>query len=309
MTTQTDAYTSKLNAKSTAGHAATAYLSEQAARLRTLEADVRRGEPDAIHQMRVTARRARATLAAFPAVWPSPVTARLRGELKWLGRALGGARDTEVLSARLHDDLDDLPAELVLGPAKARVTVHFAPRDADAREAVIQALDSPRFAGLLDELGQLLAAPPQTPRALAPARDVLPEAVARAYRRTARRMRRARRATAGPARDAALHEARKAAKRARYAAEAAVPVCGKKAKRFTKRIKALQSSLGDHHDAVTARTEARDLGIAAHLAGENAFSFGLLHERARRDALDREDQARHAWKRAKRRKSTAWLPR
>jgi len=50
---------------------------------------------------------------------------------------------------------------------------------------------------------------------------VLPAAVRRSYRCTADRMRQARRAPAGTPADVALHEARKAAKRARYAGEAA----------------------------------------------------------------------------------------
>jgi CHAD domain-containing protein len=40
---------------------------------------------------------------------------------------------------------------------------------------------------------------------------------------------------------------------ARYAAEAVQPVSGKKARRFAKRMKAVQSVLGDHQDAVNAR--------------------------------------------------------
>ena len=92
-------------------------------------------------------------------------------------------------------------------------------------------------------------------------------------------MRRARHTPAGPARDAALHQARKSARRARYAAEAASPATGKQARRFARQMKQVQSVLGDQHDAVLARQAARDLGIGAYLAGENAFTYGLLHER------------------------------
>jgi CHAD domain-containing protein len=114
-------------------------------------------------------------------------------------------------------------------------------------------------------------------------------------------MERAGRRRPGPARDTALHEARKAAKRARYAAEAVRPVYGKPARRLVKRLKAVQSTLGDHHDAVVARAAAREIGVHAHLAGENAFSFGLLWERAHEDTVRTQDQARHAWKRARKR--------
>jgi CHAD domain-containing protein len=212
-----------------------------------------------------------------------------------------------VLSEYFRAGLDETPAELVLGPAKARITVHFAPQEAAAREAVLQALDTKRYFSLLDELDRLLSEPPRTPEAEEPASDVLPGAVARTYRRTKRRMRRAQRTPAGPEREVALHEARKAAKRARYAAEAVVPAFGKQARRFATRMKAVQSVLGDHQDAVTARAVARDIGVQANLAGENAFTFGLLHERAHRDALEYQQRAQHAWKRAKRPKSLAWL--
>lgn len=72
-------------------------------------------------------------------------------------------------------------------------------------------------------------------------------------------------------------------------------------------MKAVQSVLGDHQDAVTARAAAREIGVHAHLAGENAFSFGLLAGRAHRDTQEYQRQARRAWKRASRRKARRWL--
>jgi CHAD domain-containing protein len=297
------------NRRPQAGDVVSAYVSAQAGRLKALDAAVRRDEPDAVHQMRVTTRRLRAALQAFPMVLPKPATTRLRAELRWLGRVLGDARDAEVLDQRFQAALADLPAELVVGPAKARVTAYFAPVQAAARQAALRALDSRRYFRLLDDLDELLDDPPQTATATAPADKILPQAVARAYRLTQRRMRRARLAPAGTAREVALHAARKAAKRARYASEATEPVLGTKARRFARQMKAVQSVLGDHQDAVTARGVAREIGMRAHLAGENAFTFGLLNERAHRDALGYQRQARSVWKRAARRKARRWLGR
>jgi CHAD domain-containing protein len=305
MTTQLQA-TERLTRRSQAGDVVLAYIEAQVARLRALDPAVRRDEPDAVHQMRVTTRRLRAALQAFPMVVPEPTT-RLRDELRWLGRVLGDARDAEVLEQYFEEALAGTPVELVIGPVQARVTAHFARAHAAGREAVLEALDSPRYWGILDDLDRLLEDPLRTAVATAPAREILPQAVAHAYRRAKHRMHRARRAPAGAARDVALHEARKAAKRARYAAEAVEPVFGKQAKRFAKRMKAVQSVLGDHQDAVTARQVAREIGVHAHLAGENAFTFGLLNERAHRDALEYQRQARSAWKRAARHKARRWL--
>jgi CHAD domain-containing protein len=297
----------KADRRPQAGDVVSAYVSDQASRLKALDAAVRRDEPDAVHQMRVTTRRLRAALQAFPMVLPKPAITGLRDELRWLGRVLGDARDAEVLEQHFEAALAELPAELVIGPAKARVTMHFAPEQAAARKAVLRALDSRRYFRLLDDLDRLVDDPPRAAAATAAADEILPQAVAHAYRRTKRRVGRAMRAPAGAGRDVALHEARKAAKRARYAADAAEPALGRPARRFAKRMKAVQSVLGDHQDAVTARTVAREIGIQAHLAGENAFSFGLLNERAHRDAMEYQRQARLVWRRADRRKARRWL--
>ena len=288
--------------RSAAGDVVMAYVGTQAARLRALDPLVRENAPDSVHQMRVAARRLRSTLQAYPAILPKPATQHLRAELKWLGEVLGEARDNEVLSAYLLTRLASLPAEQVLGPARARVRAHYAPREAGAREALLEALNSARYYTLVAELDRLLADPPVTAAAAKPADKVLPRAIGRTYRRTRRRIHEAQRIAPGAGRDTALHETRKAAKRARYAAEAAQPALGKKTHRFTRRMKAVQSALGDHHDAVNARAAAREIGVRAHLAGENAFTFGLLSERAADDAAACEAKALRAWKHAKRRK-------
>jgi CHAD domain-containing protein len=293
--------------RSSAGEAVLAYLDIQAARLAALGPAVRRDEADAVHQMRVAARRLRAALQAFPAVLPRPATQHLRDELKWLGQVLGTARDIEVLKGDFSSALDATPAELVLGPVKPRLAAHFAPRETAARQAALDALDSPRYVALLDQLHSLLTAQPQGKAAAAPAAQALPHAVGQAYLRTKRGMRRAGQQPPGPSRDLMLHEARKAAKRARYAAEVARPIAGKPAGRFAARMKAVQSVLGDHHDAITAQAAAREIGVNAHLAGENGFTFGVLHQRASHQAVTAEGQARKAWKRAASRKSRRWL--
>jgi CHAD domain-containing protein len=290
-----------------AGDVVLAYLRLQAHELRILEPAVRADEYDAVHQMRVTTRRLRATLASFGRVVPRAETAHLAGELKWLGRLLGTARDDEVLPAHLRDALRPVPAELVIGPVQARVQGHFAPRRAAGQAEVTEALDSPRYAELLAELDLLTAGPLNGPEASRPGREVLPKAVRKAGRQADRRMRHARRTPSGPARDVALHQARKSARRARYAAEAASLVCGKPAGRFARQMKKVQSALGEHQDAVLARQSARDLGIGAHLAGENAFTYGLLYEHERHQAAHLQSTARKTWKKASRPRYLAWL--
>jgi CHAD domain-containing protein len=284
-----------------------AYLKTQVARLVELEPKVRADEFDSVHQMRVTTRRLRATFRSFGTVVPRSATGELAAELKWLGGLLGGARDGEVLPRHLMASLEQVPVELLIGPVRARVQGHFAPRRAAAREQLIQALDSARYAGLVASLDRLAQDPPSGPRAAAPARDVLPAAVRRAYRQADKRMRRASRAPHGHDRDVALHEARKSARRARYAAEAARLAAGQPARTFARQMKKVQTVISDHQDAVIARQAARDLGIGAHLAGENAFTYGLLYERELHRAERLQAEARRVWKRASRPRYRRWM--
>ena len=120
-------------------------------------------------------------------------------------------------------------------------------------------------------------------------------------------MRRALREAAGDPRDVALHQARKAAKRARYAGETVTPAIGSRAAGFTGQMKKLQSVLGDHQDTVIARRAERELGVSAHLAGENAFTYGVLYELDAGDAQRLQVDAQRAWKRASRSRYRQWL--
>jgi CHAD domain-containing protein len=169
------------------------------------------------------------------------------------------------------------------------------------------ALDSERYYAMLDALDALTAGPKAGPEASRNAETIVPTVVRRSYRKTRRRMHAAILAPPGPARDAALHAARKAAKRTRYAAEAAIPVGGRQAERFAGQMRNVQSVLGDHHDTVVGRLVSRRLGIAAHLAGESAFTYGLFYERDICSAERLETQALKTWQRACRRKYRAWL--
>jgi len=289
-----------------AGAAVLAYLRQQTAAMKAQDAMVRRDEPDSVHQMRVASRRLRSTFQSFGVIIPRSASGPVIAELKWLAGVLGEARDAEVLAARLRRGVQEIPAELVLGPAEARIQAHFARLSGAAGRQVREALDSPRYLALLDTLDQLIRDPALTPEAARPAGEILPAAARRAYRRTARRLRRAEQAPAGQPRETAYHEARKAAKRARYAGEVLSPVLGRPARGFARQMKRIQSVLGDHQDAVVARGVDRELGISAFQAGENAFSFGLLYDREDQLAARLQASARRIWKHRARPHFSQW---
>jgi hypothetical protein len=68
-----------------------------------------------------------------------------------------------------------------------------------------------------------------------------------------------------------------------------------------------RSALGAHQDTVIARAAVRGLGISAHLAGENAFSYGLLHAHESRAAEELQRRAGKVWRKAARSGSRRWL--
>lgn len=162
----TPVHQAPLTSSSTAGQVVLAYLRTHAERLKSLDPMVRRDEPDAVHQMRVATRRLRSTLRSFGQVIRRDRTQRLATELKWLGTVLGEARDREVLAGHLQSGLRATQGELVIGPVQAHVQSHFASVRADARAALLGALDSQRyFSSLLGELDKLMAEPPLTQQA------------------------------------------------------------------------------------------------------------------------------------------------
>jgi len=103
-------------------------------------------------------------------------------------------------------------------------------------------------------------------------------------------------------RDLAVHDARKAGKRLRYATEVARPDVGDEAVRFAKAMKGFQTALGEHQDTVVAREALRELAAQAHVAGENGFSFGILHAQDGALAARIEEQLPELW-------AAAWTPR
>jgi CHAD domain-containing protein len=249
---------------------------------------VRTDRPDAVHKLRVAARRLRSITAAMRPVLDRAATDPLRAELTWLGRELSRARDDEVALSHLRDVVAAEPVELVLGPVAARLQQTALKAAVDGRQRAVATLSTARYLRLLDDLHDLLDDPPLVGRASGRARPVVTAAVRRAGRRLRKRLAAAAGAE-GAERTAALHDVRKAAKRARYTAEFAAAVLGRPARRLAAAMEEVQDVLGEAQDTVVTRELCRRLGIAAAAAGENAWTYGRLHalEQARAERAER----------------------
>ncbi|QTE28267.1 CYTH and CHAD domain-containing protein [Pengzhenrongella sicca] len=290
-----------------AGAVLTAYLRGRRDELLAQDPRVRRDEPDSVHQMRVATRRLRSALATGRTLLAGEPAAQVRAELSWVAGLLGAARDAEVGRARFAELLAQEPAELVLGPVAERLDADRADAYAGALGAVHAALDSDRYLGLLDALDALVAEPPLTKAARARASTALPRLVRRDWNRLARAFRAASLAGPGPDREHLLHEARKAAKRARHAGELVAPSAGKPALRFARATKKLADLLGLHHDSVEVRSVLRRVGEQADLAGEPTFTYGRLHalEQARAEGI--EERLPALWDTVSARRRRRWL--
>ncbi|MDP3972523.1 MAG: CYTH and CHAD domain-containing protein [Candidatus Nanopelagicales bacterium] len=251
---------------------------------------VRRDLPDAVHQMRVSARRLRSALKAFGPLVDPEWADKLRAELGWAAGELGLARDTEVLLERLDRDADNLggdDAKVV----RAVIDPRLRTRLDEAREHAIASLSTRRHVELLDLLVEAARQPMLTPKSTKPARRVFPRLVERAYRRLADRVERLE--LSGPAQD--WHEARIAAKRARYSAEAVVSVFGGPARELSRALEQVTELLGEHQDACVAQDVLREMAQVDSVDGRTGFALGLLHEHEFEEELHARLEFQRVW--------------
>ena len=144
------------------------------------------------------------------------------------------------------------------------------------------------------------------------AEEAAEEALAARIAQTIVRFDRAAKALDAPAspevRNDRLHEMRKATRRVRHAARATEPQFGRRARRLADRMTDLQDVLSERRDSVVARQALQDIGAAAHVAGESAFTYGILHGMER----DRGEEAEQAFEAARGAlgpsKAHRWMP-
>lgn len=284
-----------MNDKRISDHAVLARnLEDLRATLHRLDPHVRDDLPDAVHQMRVTCRRLRSALRTFRTSVDREATDPVRDELKWLGSALGRARDLEVLRARIDRLLLAQSPELLRGHPGPWIDQRIDTARRSAHAEVLEAMASPRYAALLATLDAWQVDPPWAGRPDRPARKQMGRALDRAWSD----MERAATAAAGDDavdRIALLHEARKAAKRTRYAAEMLEPVLGSTAGDRAAAAEEIQDILGDHRDTVAAIVHLRELSDIAHAEGQQTFTFGVLCARLEADAAECERAFEQAW--------------
>ena len=300
-------WTPKHLKNATAAELLKAYVAKHLGRLEAQDRGVRADEQGAVHKMRIAARRIRSALTTYSPVLDGDSTDGIREDLRWLGRVLGEARDAQVLHGSLLEWLAAQRPEDIVGPVAERIDATFDAAYTSGRQDALRALKSKRYFRLLDNLEALLEDPPSAPEGQDLGRKVVPGLLARDAKRLHRAARAVRRASEADARDHALHEVRKKAKRLRYAADSATALHGDRAKKLTARARAIQESLGSHQDSVVARSHLTKLAHTARANHEDGFTYGRLHALEEQAAHHAESQYEHAIAKLPQRRLDHWL--
>jgi CHAD domain-containing protein len=223
-----------------------------------------------VHQTRLAARRLRSTLRVFGDVVDADPAEELNNELAWYAELLGQVRDREVLGSELINRIFDLPPGQVRGPVAAEITRTLATERDDATQRLNEAMRTPRYQHLMQLLRSWKTAPPLSEAAEAD------DKTAAKYANEAKRKadKGLRKADDDVER---LHRARKAFKRARYAAELVEPTNNAEMKHIAQDAKQLQTLLGEHQDSIVAAEFLARMSSAENVATrESVFTYGVL---------------------------------
>jgi CHAD domain-containing protein len=193
-----------------------------------------------------------------------------------------------------------------LGPVAEGAAAELDGAYRTAHDRVLAELDGDRYHDLLMALDALVTSPPLTERAAVATRKVLPGLVARSYAQVRDLVEEAAAKPAGAEREELLHDARKAAKRARYAGESVSVVFGKDALAFAAAMEGVQEALGEFQDSLLTRERLQQLALHTPSPAV-AFVYGRLHALEEARAAGSQEHFETAWKAAGRKSVHRWL--
>jgi len=281
-------------------------LSREWARLLWNEPGARLGlDAEYLHDMRVATRRMRAALRVFRDALPPRRLQWLKRNLQWLGRALGAVRDLDVSLLGYGEMSARIPERYRAGLKRYREELEK--RRAKARTAMIRTLNTRRFHHFAARVGAFLkAGPPRKPRR-SPAGRPIATVAPGLIRRLMKRVRKEGRSLDERSEDGELHALRIRCKRLRYACEFFAELYGKPAQTFVRRVKRLQTILGEHQDAVLAQqtldTFARTVRAPRAEAHSASLAAGQLIAHEIRRAARTRRRFVSAWKKYDRKRT------
>jgi triphosphatase len=249
------------------------------------EQPLQSGDTEAVHQMRVGLRRLRAAISLFEDMLDDEETQGIKAQLRWLTDQLGPARDYDVL---LEESVTPLRESGPHQPELQKLESLLCERRAVKLAQAMRAVASDRYRKLVLETALWLLGGDwldDTRRRRRRLRErslesLASEQLARRTKQLGKKLRRLERLDPDQ-----RHKLRIAVKKLHYGTEffaALFPARASRRKRFVKRLKRLQDSLGRLNDLRIHETIARD--VVQSDAGapgntdrrEQAFGVGLL---------------------------------
>lgn len=226
---------------------------------------------ETVHDLRTSLRRLRAMLRSVPGSPAPPRAAPVTtdDDLRFVARALSALRDTDVLTEQLLSQLEALSFSPAQGPVCEDLVSALAARRRTALTHVAERRGNQRWGRAADRLDSWQQMPP---------RLAVPQPLC--LLDSAREDVRARLLAAGGDLHA-LHSARKAAKRWRYAAEMLLPAEPAASEHYDQAT-GIHERLGRLQDAVVAREFLETMQRSGDLADGTARAVRLLARRAQR---------------------------
>ncbi len=247
------------------------------------------GEAEAIHQVRVAARRLRARIDLFRPAIHGARARSLHNDLQWLGRSAGAVREFDVIGELLRERASVIDPPLS-APAQPLVDA-LARSRALAHRNFLQDVASPRYRRMHQRLTAPLLRAAAANTWVAEAAPAMLEPIVRKARKAIRRVR----ADSAPV---LIHRLRIRFKRVRYALEILVGIGGRRTRRALDYLEEMQELLGRHQDMVAAceflRGFANESGAIGFPPAALIAAGSLIHDLALRRAKIAERVAKRA---------------
>lgn len=250
-------------------------------------------DPESIHQLRVALRRVRAILSLARDLAPKERLAHLRDLVRATNRALGAAREADVLIADIIDPARDaIPNDPHLACLGEAVCDERA-RCWEAARAAVAAPEFTHLLGALKDLARELRAPDEPPSL--PAAEFARHALKRRHRKLRRAGKHLKHMTA-----AERHALRIAAKKQRYAAEILAGLFpGKAGRRYARALARVQGALGVMNDVAGMPGHLHRVIEAADNDPRVVRGAGIVAGFHAADGKSRDRALTKAWRRLK----------
>ena len=255
------------------------------------QAAARSNEAEPLHQLRVAARRLRASIELFSTVIYAGQLKVFRRDLPWLGRQAGAVRECDVTSALIATRAERIDPDLKAAILPILAALDQRRKSESAR--LCELLESKRYRSLLVKLSR-----PAIKKAGADRR--LGIVAAQLIRPATRGASRFGEKIADDAPALVFHKLRVRIKRLRYELEMVSQLGAKRHKKTLRRLEALQELLGLYHDVTVASAWLVSYAETSAAPPRTMLAAGaLIQSLAGREKKLRR-QAMKAWRRFER---------